>query len=178
MALWKEPTSSKPSFPPTPEPAPAARFDPIPSPPAAVDAPVIPVTPNREKARAESLIAVDLTIEGRIEGTGHVRIAGRFKGDIDVKGDLTIELGATVTGSVRAEKVTIAGELVGNIEAASRVDLLQTGALTGDIKAGTLTVASGARMRGQADFGWEDGKPHGVVTNGNGHAKGERNGAA
>ena len=28
--------------------------------------------------------------------------------------------------------------------------------LVGDVKAGTLTVASGARMRGQADFGWED----------------------
>ena len=28
--------------------------------------------------------------------------------------------------------------------------------LTGDVKAGTMTVASGARMRGQADFGWED----------------------
>jgi cytoskeletal protein CcmA (bactofilin family) len=133
-------------------------------------------------AKSESLIAPDIAIEGKIEGSGHVRIAGRFKGDIDVRGDVTIELGATVTGSVRAEKVTIAGELVGNIEAASRVDLLQSGALTGDIKAGSLTVASGARMRGQADFGWEDGKPHGavtsVVTNGNGHAKGERNGAA
>jgi hypothetical protein len=24
------------------------------------------------------------------------------------------------------------------------------------MKAGTLTVAAGSRMRGQADFGWED----------------------
>jgi hypothetical protein len=28
----------------------------------------------------------------------------------------------------------------------------------GDLKAGSLTVAAGARMRGQADFGWEEGK--------------------
>jgi cytoskeletal protein CcmA (bactofilin family) len=38
------------------------------------------------------------------------------------------------------------------------VDLLQSGVVVGDIKAGSLTVAAGARMRGQAEFGWEDGK--------------------
>jgi hypothetical protein len=50
-----------------------------------------------------------------------VRIAGRFKGDINVRGDLTIENGAKVNGSVRAERVTIAGELTGNIETAAHL---------------------------------------------------------
>ena len=117
---------------------------------------------QRGKPKSESLIAPDLAIEGKIEGSGHVRIAGSFKGDINVRGDLTIEAGAKVTGSVRAEKVTIAGELTGNIESASHVELQQSGALTGDVKATTLTVAAGSRMRGQADFGWEDsGHKHG-----------------
>jgi len=169
MALWKEPTPSKP-YAPTPEPPPATRFDSTPSSQPEPTPTLVPVA-KADRARAESLISADLTIEGKIEGTGHVRIAGRFKGDVDVKGDITIEIGATVTGSVRAEKVTIAGELVGNIEAASRVDLLQSGAITGDIKAGTLTVAAGARMRGQADFGWEDGKSNGAGSGTNGHAK-------
>jgi len=75
-----------------------------------------------------------------------------------VRGDLTIEHGAHVTGSVRADKVVISGELVGNIEAASHVELMQSGSLTGDLKAATLTVAAGSRMRGQADFGWDDVK--------------------
>ena len=48
----------------------------------------------------ESLIAADLTIEGKIEGAGHVRIAGRFKGDVNVQGNVTIEQGAHVTGQV------------------------------------------------------------------------------
>ena len=30
--------------------------------------------------------------------------------------------------------------------------------IIGDLKAGSLTVTAGARMRGQADFGWDDGK--------------------
>ncbi len=110
----------------------------------------------RSGAGSESVIAAGITIDGKIEGSGHVRVAGNFKGDIHVEGDLTIESGAKVTGSVRAETVTIGGELNGNIEAASRVDLRETGVLTGDLKAGSLTVAAGSRMRGQAEFGWDE----------------------
>lgn len=113
---------------------------------------------GREKRRepAESVIAADLTIEGKIEGSGHVRLVGKFNGDVNVEGDLTIEPGAKVTGSVRAAKVTIGGELNGNIEGASSVELLKSGVLNGDLKAGSLTVVAGSRMRGQADFGWEE----------------------
>jgi cytoskeletal protein CcmA (bactofilin family) len=104
----------------------------------------------------ESLLAAGLTIEGKIEGTGHVRIAGNFKGDVHVQGNLTIESGAKVTGGVRANTVVVGGELEGNIDAAARVELLQTGVLNGDLKAGSLTVAAGSRMRGRAEFGWEE----------------------
>jgi cytoskeletal protein CcmA (bactofilin family) len=108
--------------------------------------------------RKESLIAADITIEGKIEGGGSVHIAGKFKGDVNVQGDLTIEAGAKLTGGVRADKVTIAGELEGNVQEASRIDLLNTGAVIGDLKAGSVTVAAGARMRGKAEFGWDEGE--------------------
>ena len=104
----------------------------------------------------ESVLAAGLTIEGKIEGAGNVRVAGNFKGDIHVQGNLTIEQGAKITGSVRANTVIVSGELEGNIDAATRVELLQTGVLNGDLKAGSLTVAAGSRMRGRAEFGWEE----------------------
>lgn len=114
-------------------------------------------TPAQPRADAkESLLSAGLTIEGKIEGSGHVRIAGNFKGDVNVQGNLTIEAGAKVTGGVRANTVVIGGELEGNIDAASRVELLQTGVLNGDLKAGSLTVAAGSRMRGRAEFGWDE----------------------
>ena len=109
--------------------------------------------------RSESLIAADIMIEGKIEGAGSVRIAGKFKGDVNVQGDLTIESGAKLVGSVRAEKVTVSGELEGNVESAAQINVLATGAVIGDVKAGSVTVASGARMRGQVNFGWDDSKP-------------------
>ena len=84
MAIWKDPT---PAVKPEPTrfdaPSPvhdAAHASPVPTPIRAVDSPA-----------RESVIAADLAIEGKIEGAGHVRIAGRFKGDVKVQGNLTIE---------------------------------------------------------------------------------------
>jgi cytoskeletal protein CcmA (bactofilin family) len=149
MAIWKEQTSAKiESTPLSPTVAPSRPAEPA----ASYDMP-------RRAASAdakESLIAAELTIEGKIEGSGHVRIAGRFKGDVHVQGNLTIESGAKLTGSVRASTVIIGGELDGNIEGATRVELLESGVLNGDLKAGSLTVAAGSRMRGQVEFGWDD----------------------
>ena len=114
------------------------------------------------KELKESVIAAGLTFEGKIEGSGHVRIAGRFKGDVHVDGMLTVEAGAHLAGSVRAGSVIVAGEIEGNIESAHKVELHQTGVVNGDVNAGSLSVAGGARMRGRAEFGWnETGSPKG-----------------
>ena len=158
MALWKDNTAARQTPASTPEAREPVRLDvaskpdPLPSPSAAPLPRVDAAAP-----RKESLIAADITIEGKIEGGGSVRIAGKFKGDVNVQGDLTIEAGAKLTGGVRADKVTIAGELEGNVEQASLVNLMQTGVVVGDLKADSLSVAAGARLRGQAEFGWEDG---------------------
>ena len=119
----------------------------------------------------ESVIASDLSIEGKIEGSGHVRIAGKFKGDVKVQGNLTIDQGAKVAGGVTANKVTLAGELDGNIESAQQVELQQTGVINGDLKAGTLTVAAGSRIRGHVECGWDkDGKSTGKADAGKSEA--------
>jgi len=175
MSIWKENIAARLSPTPAPAPAPApdakqpARFD-APAKPELAPAPAAPVARAAiAPVHKESLIAADITIEGKIEGGGNIRIAGKFKGDVNVQGDLTVEAGAKLTGAVRAHKVTIAGELEGNVEQASLVDLLQTGVVIGDLKAGSLTVAAGARLRGQAEFGWEDGKSPKAGRNGSGH---------
>jgi cytoskeletal protein CcmA (bactofilin family) len=109
--------------------------------------------PARGPAK-ESVINADITITGKIVGAGHIRIAGNFEGDVHIEGDLTVDAGAKLTGSVRANSVTIGGEIDGNIESAANVEILATGVLNGDLKAGTLAVASGSRMRGRVEFGW------------------------
>jgi len=157
MALWKDNTAPRQTSVPAPDEMPTARFD-APSKLELAPSPVAAPVPRGGTGlpRKESLIAADITIEGKIEGGGSVRIAGSFKGDVNVHGDLTVEAGAKLTGAVRADKVTIAGELEGNVQEASRIDLLETSAVIGDLKAGSVTVAAGARMRGKVEFGWDE----------------------
>jgi len=104
----------------------------------------------------ESLIAADLTVEGKIEGKGNVRIAGRLEGDINIQGDLTVNEEAQLNGTLRARQVTLAGKLEGNIESAEKVELLDTAILIGDLKTGVLTIAAGSRVRGTIQCGWKD----------------------
>jgi cytoskeletal protein CcmA (bactofilin family) len=177
MALWKDTTPGTPSQPPAP-PAKDTFAAPERAAPAAASN-VSSLNPTPAAARGtrerpemkESVIASDLTIEGKIVGSGHVRLAGRFKGDVQVDGNLTIDTGASLDGQVRAQTVTVSGELKGNIENAKRVELQEGGVITGDVKAGSLTVAAGSRMRGQVEFGWEEeGKKASIETKGFGTA--------
>jgi cytoskeletal protein CcmA (bactofilin family) len=115
-----------------------------------------PVKEAQRLDMKESILASDLTIEGKIIGSGHVRIAGRFKGDVQVEGNVTLDTGAHLEGQVKAQVVVVGGELIGNIDNAKRVELLEGGVINGDVKAGSLTVAAGSRMRGQVEFGWDD----------------------
>ena len=166
MALWNEK--------PTPTPAPVGRKEPLtpvpagpgvqPSAPPPVDRSAsersaseaalagarrpAPPAPRERSEGGESVIAANLSIEGKIEGSGNVRMAGNFN----------IGPGAHLTGQVLAGIVVVGGELQGNIESAKRVDVLEGGVIVGDVKAGSITVAAGSRMRGHVEFGWEDEK--------------------
>ena len=86
MALFgQQPRKDEPA--PKPEP----RVEPLPapfSPPAPPPAPARhvedrPMSTMSPKG-SESILAAGLTIEGKIEGNGNIRVAGRFKGNINV----------------------------------------------------------------------------------------------
>ncbi len=150
MALWKEATPARRESTFTmPDPVPP-REEVTQTAPPAWDA------ARRPADSKESVIGAHLSIEGKIQGAGHVRIAGRFTGDVTVDGNLTIESGAIVNGGVTAHAVAIAGELHGNVVQAASVELLASGVMVGDLRAGSLVVAAGSRMRGRVEFGWDN----------------------
>lgn len=163
MALWKDTGSGA-------APSPAVSGNPVAASPTVTELHKAPERPAPEPASppetlrrsapraapTESVIAADLTIEGKIAGSGDVRIAGRFKGDVQVDGNFRIDAGARLEGQVRAAVVVVGGELQGNIDAAKQVDVLSTGMIVGDVKAASITVAAGSRMRGHVEFGWDD----------------------
>jgi len=154
MALWDKPEPSTGTVTSASTSSPQATTT-TPSTPPVQDI-ASRAAPKERTDMKESLIAPGLTIEGKINGKGHVRVAGKFKGDIQVEGNLHIDADAKVEGQVKANEVVISGELQGNIESAKHVELRQGGAINGDVKAGSLTVAAGARMRGNMDFGFDE----------------------
>jgi cytoskeletal protein CcmA (bactofilin family) len=150
MAIWNQSAqeeqkeNGRVEAPPT-TPQPHLVAAPAPGPVAKESAP---------KDRRESIFGPSVIIEGKIEGDADLRIAGKFKGDIQIKGDLNIEKGAHLAAKINAANVIVAGELEGNIVASSQVRLLESAQLIGDLKATTLTVEAGSRMRGHVEFGW------------------------
>ena len=160
MALWNEkptPATAGSAVPPS-APPPERHL-----PERNVSDPALAVSPRRPTPKTtveggESVIAANLSIEGKIEGSGNVRMGGRFKGDVRIDGNFTMDSGSQLTGQVLAGIVVVGGELQGNIESAKRVDVLEGGVIVGDVKAGSITVAAGSRMRGHVEFGWDEEK--------------------
>jgi cytoskeletal protein CcmA (bactofilin family) len=164
MALWNQPaqedSGEKPYMEQTPPMASVA--------PSHAHAP----REHTSKDRRESIFGPGVAIEGKIEGDADLRIAGKFKGDIHIKGDVNIEKGAHLSAKINAVTVTIAGEVEGNVVASAQVKLLESGQLIGDLKATTLTVAAGSRMRGHVEFGWSESQAAKFV-NGRAHETGK-----
>lgn len=170
MALWNQPTPEENTEKPRVEPTPPA------APQVASTAPTTPAKETVTKDRRESVFGAGVSIEGKIEGDADVRIGGKFKGEIHIKGDLNIEKGAQLAAKIHAGTVTIGGALDGNVVASAAVKILESGQLVGDLKATTLTVAAGSKMRGHVEFGWSESESA-KFTNGRAH-EGNKNGAA
>ena len=156
MAVWNQttPEENKEKSPAVPTPSQAT--------------PIVPPKESPSVHRSESIFGAGVTIEGKIEGDANVRIGGKFKGEININGDLNVEKGAHLSAKINAANVTIDGELEGNVVANAQVKILESGQLVGDLKAKTLTVAAGSRMRGHVEFGW-DGSDLAKFVNGRAH---------
>src|SRR3970282_2384292 len=90
--------------------------------PAAKKSEGVPQSPESRRPvqegspKNDSIIAAGLTVEGKIQGVGHLKVAGRFQGDVQVEGDLMIETGPQVTGDLRAATLKFGGEAMGHLQ--------------------------------------------------------------
>jgi cytoskeletal protein CcmA (bactofilin family) len=107
------------------------------------EAPQPPAPPPGDSRMAEGL-----AFEGKVTGHGDLKVAGKLKGDIVVRGVVRIEHGGEVEGNVTATLVVLAGNVRGRVAAATGVELLPTGVLTGTITSGSLITRTGAALRG------------------------------
>jgi len=147
MSIWKELTNQT-TF--------VGQYDTGVELPALAGSPPRPNGAIAQTNKQESVIGPGVVIEGKIDGDGEIRICGCVKGDVRVKGSLTLDPGGRILGTVNADEVTLGGQVEGNIVASGHVKLLETGQLLGDVKAKFLTAALGSRLRGKVEFGWNE----------------------
>lgn len=99
--------------------------------------------------RINSILGPGLIWEGKISGSGGVRIEGTFEGQIELQGMLVVgESGKVTCENVRAATVIVAGTIKGNITT-QKLEVRSTGRIWGDVTTGAFVTEEGAFFRGQ-----------------------------
>ena len=102
----------------------------------------------------EKILDVDVAMQGNMvfKDAVNLRINGRFEGDLQTKGNLTIASSATVIANIMGDNIIIDGKFKGRIVAKERLTLLPSAILEGDIFPAKLNVAEGAIFEGKCSM--------------------------
>lgn len=98
--------------------------------------------------RVTSVLGPGTSLNGRLTGSGGVRIEGAFEGEITLRGLLVVgENGRVTCDHIQAHVVVIAGIVKGNISA-EKVEIRSTGRVWGDVVTSAFSTEEGAFLRG------------------------------
>ena len=94
-------------------------------------------------------------ISGEIKSAGDVRIDGKLKGDIDIKGRLVIGATGFVEGNIVCSNCDVSGKIVGTITVTELLSLKASANIQGDMVTKKLSIEPGAVFTGTCKM---DGK--------------------
>lgn len=101
------------------------------------------------KARIEAFLGAGTDLEGRISFSGHLRIDGRFKGEIEgPEGSLTVGPTAEVEARMRVGYLTVVGKVKGEVTAAQGILIHRGASLWGNIRTPNVRIDEGAVFHG------------------------------
>lgn len=92
------------------------------------------------------------TIVGEIQSDSNVRIDGRVKGTISVRGRLIVGASGVVEGDVTCQSCDIEGTVNGKINCQDLLSLKATAKLNGDINTKKLAIEPGAVFTGNCSM--------------------------
>lgn len=99
--------------------------------------------------RVDSVLGSGIAWQGKLSGTGGIRIDGAFDGEIGLRGLVVIgEQGRVTCEHIRAATVIVAGSVKGDITA-GRVEILRSGRVWGDVVTASFSTEEGAFLRGK-----------------------------
>ena len=99
----------------------------------------------------EKVLDVDAAMQGTLsfKDVVNLRINGKFEGNLDTRGNLTIGPNAIVNADIIGDNIIIGGRVKGKIIARERLTLLPQAVVDGQIYPTKLNVAEGAVLQGQ-----------------------------
>jgi cytoskeletal protein CcmA (bactofilin family) len=101
-----------------------------------------------DSAEATASISSGMTITGKVNCDGTVKIFGRIEGELHAS-TVVISEGAQIEGDIVAEELTIGGRVKGTIRA-KHVKLIGTADVDGDIYHRSLAIEENARFEGSS----------------------------
>ena len=93
------------------------------------------------------------SIEGEMRSDSNIRIDGRVKGTINVRGRLIVGTTGVVEGDVTCQSSDIEGTVTGKITCQDLLSLKATAKLNGDINTKKLAIEPGAVFTGNCSMG-------------------------
>ena len=104
-----------------------------------------------KKKMEEKILDVDASMQGSLsfKDAVNLRINGKFEGNLDAKGNLTIGATAVINADIVGDNVIIGGGVRGRITAKERLTILPTAIVEGDIFPAKLNIAEGAILEGR-----------------------------
>ncbi len=100
----------------------------------------------------QAVLGKGLHVRGRVQGDGDLRIEAAIEGDVSVSGELSLDEGGSISGTVEAQSLVVSGELEGDVHAPQgSVAITASGQVRGNIHAATLSVDEGAQLDGQVE---------------------------
>lgn len=107
-----------------------------------------------KKKLEEKVLDVDAAMQGSLifKDPVNLRINGRFEGNLETRGNLTVSHTATVHADILGDNIIIGGRVKGHITAREGLTLLPTAIVEGDIYPVKLNVAEGAVLEGKCNM--------------------------
>jgi len=104
-----------------------------------------------KKKVEEKVLDVDAAMQGTLsfKDPVNLRVNGKFDGNLDTRGNLTVSSTAVVTAEVIGDNIIIGGRVKGKIIAKERLTLLPSAIVEGDIYPAKLNITEGAILEGR-----------------------------
>lgn len=105
----------------------------------------------KRKVLEEKILDVDAAMQGSLsfKDPVNLRINGKFEGNLETRGNLTIGQTASVSANIIGDNIIVGGKIKGRITAKERLTLLPGAVVEGDIYPTRLNVAEGAVLEGK-----------------------------